>query len=234
MCRCCTWRVPAGGHLFQFCCLCILLSPFTPSIAFHIIPPSSAFLSAKQTISVSVCSSQFLFNTHSHTHSHTDPRAWKRVGPTTPTVLLVPRKTQMTRDTGGERKSRRVREERRGGAKLRWSRAPLCLSAQSGADGNSHTNTLPSQLHAQSHTPLLPPLPLPPPPSPPPPPPLPPPPHTRTVTAAGHSGKPAFREKAWEGRERDCMGKRRELEKVAQEGFSYLWVSVWIRLSAWS
>ena len=58
-----------GTFVCQFYSLCVLLSPFTPSITLHIIPPSSAFLSAKQTISVSVCSFQFLFNTQTHKHT---------------------------------------------------------------------------------------------------------------------------------------------------------------------
>lgn len=83
-----------------------------------------------------VCLSQFLLRTNMHIWT------WGRAGRTTPTFLL--------------------QRETEGGAWLRWSRAPLCLSTQSGADTNSHTNTLPSQLHAQSHTcrTLLPPLPV--------------------------------------------------------------------------
>lgn len=74
-------------------------------------------------------------------------------------------------NTEGERARQREEERERGRSIAALSRAPLCLSTHSGADANNHTNTLPSQLHAQSHTyrthtpppppPLLPP-PLPP------------------------------------------------------------------------
>lgn len=166
-----------GGLCFQVYSFCILFSPFNPAPYTLYSLPSSAFLSAKQPFTVSLCSSQFLFSTYTHAQTHTyihiyTPWGMNKGRSDHSHCSLVPWKTQRQREEEWECERER---ERRSNAALKPS--PPCLSTQSGADGNSHTNTLPSQLHAQSHTPLLPPLP----------PPLPPPSHT--VTAARHSGK---------------------------------------------
>lgn len=205
---CCACRVPAGGPL------CFPNNiPYVSSLhsSPQLTPPPTSTFQAEQPLSVFL----FLIFYLAQTHSQGLGRGQDQPLPLFYSSII---------NTESERARQREEERERGRSIAALSRAPLCLSTHSGADANSHTNTLPSQLHAQSHTYRT---------------------HAHTTTSTTAVAATTSTthsdgcQAQWEAsRQGVSLRRKRRREEswrghlVDQKGFSSVWVHVWITPSA--